>query len=134
MTAVIVTEYVDPNDVIEITPRAVNAEGVSGSLRAGETFSVFDLLKVMLVVSSNDAATAFEDHFFSKGLDLMALMNEKARLLGMVDTHFVNSTGLDDPEHYSSAADLAVLAAYLPAARRAMGYSFKNVRGRSFAE
>lgn len=112
MTAVIVTEYIDPHDVITITPRAVNAEGVAGSLRAGETFSVPDLLNVMLVVSSNDAATAFEDHFASQGLDLMSLMNEKAKLFGMVDTHFANPTGLDDPEHYASAADLAALAAY----------------------
>lgn len=112
MTAVIVAEYADPNDVITITPRAVNAEGVAGSLRVGETFSISDLLKVMLVVSSNDAATAFEDHFASQGLDLVSLMNEKAKLLGMVNTHFANPTGLDDPEHYSSAADLAVLAAY----------------------
>ncbi len=112
MTAVIVTEYADPSDVIMITPRAVNAEGIAGSLRAGETFSVSDLLEIMLVVSSNDAAVAFEDHFASQGFDLIALMNEKATLLGMVDTHFVNPTGLDDLDHYSSAADLAVLAAY----------------------
>lgn len=112
MTAVIVTEYADPGDVITITPRAVNAEGVAGSLRVGETFSVSDLLHVMLVISSNDAATAFEDHFSSQGLDLISLMNEKARLLGMVNTHFANPTGLDEPEHYSTAADLAVLAAY----------------------
>lgn len=112
MTAVIVTEYVAPHDVITITPRAVNAEGVAGSLRVGETFSVPDLLEIMLVVSSNDAATAFEDHFASLGFDLIALMNEKARLLGMVDTHFANPTGLDDPEHYSSASDIAVLATY----------------------
>ena len=112
MTVVIVAEYADPSDVITITPRAVNAEGVAGSLRVGETFSVPDLLKVMLVVSSNDAATAFEDHFSSHGLDLVSLMNEKAKLLGMVDTHFVNPTGLDDSDHYASAADLAVLAAY----------------------
>ena len=112
MTAVIVTEYIDNNDSVIITARAVNAEGVAGSLRADETFSVADLLKVMLVVSSNDAATAFEDHFASQGLDLVSLMNEKAKLLGMVDTHFVNPTGLDDSDHYASAADLAVLAAY----------------------
>jgi len=112
MTAVIITEYADQNDVIEITPRAVATEGTSGSLRAGETFSVPDLLEVMLVVSSNDAAAAFEDHFSSQGIDLVSLMNEKAKLLGMVDTHFTNPSGLDDPEHYSSAADLAVLAAY----------------------
>lgn len=112
MTAVIITEYAGQNDSVTITARAVNAEGVAGSLRVGEIFSVPDLLKVMLVVSSNDAAVAFEDHFFLQGLDFISLMNEKAKLLGMVDTHFANSTGLDDPEHYSSAADLAALAAY----------------------
>ncbi|MCR4322999.1 MAG: serine hydrolase [Candidatus Azambacteria bacterium] len=112
MTAVIVAEYADYSDVVTITPRAVNAEGVSGFLRVGETFSIPDLLKIMLVVSSNDAATAFEDYFTSKGFDFIALMNEKTVLLGMVDTHFMNPTGLDDPEHYSSAADLAVLVAY----------------------
>lgn len=112
MTAVIVAEYGNGDDSVTVTARAVNEEGVAGSLRAGEIFSVSDLLKVMLVVSSNDAAAAFEDHFASQGLDLVSLMNEKARLLGMVNTHFVNPTGLDDPDHYASAEDLAVLAAY----------------------
>ena len=112
MTAVIVIEYIDRDDSVTITARAVSEEGVAGSLRVGETFSVPDLLKVMLIVSSNDAATAFEDHFASQGFNLVSLMNEKAKLLGMVDTHFVNPTGLDNPQHYSSAADLAVLAAY----------------------
>jgi len=112
MTAVIVAEYTDHDDVVTITPRAVGAEGVAGSLRAGETFSVSDLLHAMLVISSNDAATAFEDHFASQGLDLVALMNEKAIQIGMVHTHFANPTGLDDSDHYASASDLAVLAAY----------------------
>ena len=112
MTAVVVREHSKPDETVEITKRAISLEGASGSLVAGERFTAPDLLKVMLIVSSNDAAAAFEDHFASKGLDLVALMNEKAQKLGMRNTHFANVSGLDAENHYASARDLAKLVSF----------------------
>lgn len=113
MTAVVVIERIPEDEEITITERAVATEGVAGRVRAGERFYAGDLMKMMLIVSSNDAAAAFADHFSGKGDDLMMRMNDKARELGMNDTHFANPTGLDTEDHYSTAFDLALLASYV---------------------
>ncbi len=112
MTAVVVREHSKADEEIEITKRAVDTEGVSGFLRVGERFTASDLLKIMLIVSSNDAAAAFEDYFAARGLDLAALMNEKAKALGMQDTYFMNVSGLDEEGHYASARDLLKLVSF----------------------
>lgn len=112
MTAVIVSSYAPPEDTLTVTRSAADTEGPTGGLVAGETLTVGDTLKIMLIVSSNGAAVALSDYFTSKGLDLVELMNEKARALGMLNTHFANPDGLDDNAHYSSARDLAALTAY----------------------
>lgn len=112
MTAVIVMEQISANEVITITDHAVATEGVAGRMRAGEQFFANDLMTMMLMVSSNDAAAAFADHTAIYGDDFVGRMNEKARELGMNNTHFANPTGLDNPEHYSTAFDLALLASY----------------------
>lgn len=112
MTAVIVMEQIPENEIVTITDHAVATEGVAGRVLAGERFRADDLMKMMLIVSSNDAAAAFADHFTTKGDDLVARMNEKARELGMNDTHFANSSGLDADDHYTTAFDLALLASY----------------------
>lgn len=112
MTAVVVRERTKPGDVVEITKDAVDTEGIAGNLRAGERFTVSDLLKVMLVVSSNDAAVAFREHFAGQGLDLVALMNEKAKELGMEHTYFMNVDGLDAQGHHTTARDLAKLVSF----------------------
>lgn len=112
MTAVIVMEQLPENEIVTITDHAVATEGVAGRMVVGERFRADDLMKMMLIVSSNDAAAAFADHFTAKGDDLVARMNEKARELGMNDTHFANSSGLDADDHYTTAFDLALLASY----------------------
>lgn len=112
MTAVVVAERIPRDEAVTITERAVATEGVAGRVRAGERFAAEDLMKMMLIVSSNDAAAAFADHFIEKGDDLVARMNEKAREIGMNDTHFANASGLDAEDHYSTAFDLALLASY----------------------
>lgn len=111
-TAVVVREHIKLGDVIEITKHAVDTEGLAGALRVGERFTASDLLKVLLIVSSNDAAVAFEDHLAAQGLDIVALMNEKAKELGMTHTHFTNVSGLDENGHYASAKDLARLISF----------------------
>jgi len=112
MTAVVVREHTKQDDVVEVTKDAVDTEGVAGNLRALERFTVFDLLKVMLIVSSNDAAVAFREYFAGQGLDLVALMNEKANELGMANTRFVNVDGLDAQGHRTTARDLAKLVSF----------------------
>ena len=112
-TAVIVSENLDLKEKIKISQSAVAQDGVAGGLKEGEEFTVEDLMKVMLIVSSNDAATAFQEHLAGMNLDLIGLMNKKAEELGMRDTRFANVAGLDEEGHYSTARDLAKLASYV---------------------
>ena len=108
MTAVVVLENLDPEEMITVTRDVIEeTEGISGRFKPGEEVTTDNLLKIMLVISSNDAAAAFEDHFRSKGMDLIALMNKKAEDLGLKDTHFSNPVGFDDKENYSTAYDYA---------------------------
>lgn len=109
MTAVVVLDHFNPQDLIEVSNYAVSAEGTEGNLEAGEIFTVSNLLKVMLITSSNDAAIAFEEAFAKKNLDLVALMNAKAKELGMYNSAFFGSTGLDRKGNFSTANDLFIL-------------------------
>lgn len=109
MTALVVLEHAVPDDVITVTPDHM-AEGSSMYLRAGETVRVEELLYGLLLCSGNDAALALTE--CAGGLTpFVALMNEKAAALGMAHTSFANPNGLDADGHYSTARDMAVLAA-----------------------
>ena len=109
MTALVVLEHAAPDDVITVTPDHM-AEGSSVYLRAGETVRVEELLYGLLLCSGNDAALALTE--CAGGLTpFVALMNEKAAALGMAHTSFANPNGLDADGHYSTARDMAVLAA-----------------------
>lgn len=109
MTALVVLEHAAPDDVITVTPDHM-AEGSSMYLRAGETVRVEELLYGLLLCSGNDAALALTE--CAGGLvPFVALMNEKAAALGMAHTRFANPNGLDADGHYSTARDMAVLAA-----------------------
>jgi D-alanyl-D-alanine carboxypeptidase (penicillin-binding protein 5/6) len=81
-------------------------------LRAGQRLSVRDLLAALLIRSANDAAVALAEHVGGSVAGFADLMNAKAQALGMRDSHFRNPHGLDAPEHYSTAYDLALLARY----------------------
>mgnify|MGYP004700086461 FL=1 len=109
MTALVVLEHAAPDDVVTVTPDHM-AEGSSMYLRAGETVRVEELLYGLLLCSGNDAALALTE--CAGGLTpFVALMNEKAAALGMAHTSFANPNGLDADGHYSTARDMAVLAA-----------------------
>ncbi len=112
MTAVIVLENSDLDDVITVPQSAVGVEGSSAYLMYGEKISVKDLLYAMMLESANDAATVLA---VSVGGDMdgfVAMMNQKATEIGMTDTHFANPHGLDDEQHYSTAYDMALLCDY----------------------
>ena len=109
MPALVVLEHAAPDDVITVTPDHM-AEGSSMYLRAGETVRVEELLYGLLLCSGNDAALALTE--CAGGLTpFVAMMNEKAAALGMAHTSFANPNGLDADGHYSTARDMAVLAA-----------------------
>lgn len=113
MTAIVASDNLDPKTRIKITKTAVGEEGVAGNLKPGEEFALSDLMKIMLIASSNDAAFAIKEYFADFNIDLIALMNQKAENLGMTDTRFANATGLDQENHFSTAYDLAKLASYV---------------------
>ena len=80
-------------------------------LERGKGVSINDLLQGLIIVSANDAARALAETIADNEGSFAGQMNQEAQRLGMADTHFVNSTGLPDPMHYSSAYDIALLSA-----------------------
>ena len=112
MTALIVCEQCNVLDRVRIPKEAVGIEGSSMYLQEGEILTVQELLYGLMLRSGNDAAVALAIYCGGTVEGFAELMNDKARNLGLKDTHFVNPNGLDAPDHYSTARDLAVLGAY----------------------
>ena len=112
MTALVVCEHCNVLDRMRIPKEAVGIEGSSMYLREGEIITLQDLLYGLMLHSGNDAAVALAIYCGGTVEGFAELMNDKARALGLRNTHFVNPNGLDAPDHYSTARDLAVLAAY----------------------
>lgn len=112
MTALIVCEQCNVLDRVRIPKEAVGIEGSSIYLKEGEVLSVQELLYGMMLHSGNDAATALAIYCGGTVEGFAQLMNDKARMLKMTGSHFVNPHGLDAPDHYSTARDLAKLACY----------------------
>lgn len=81
-------------------------------LRLGEKISLRDLVYGLMLISGNDAAVAIAVHVGGSVAGFAALMNEKAQALGALNTHFVTPNGLHDPDHYTTAYDLALIASY----------------------
>lgn len=115
MTAIVALEEGALSDKVVIQERhlAENPfdESVMG-LMPGDVVTLEDLLWGLLLPSGNDAARAIADHIGGSMDEFVEMMNEKASVLGLKDTHFANSHGLDEKDHYSSAYDLAVMSRY----------------------
>ena len=112
MTAIIVLENYNLDDKIIISERAVNTFGSAGNLKKGEVFSVKDLLKMVLIESSNDAAEALAEKIGR--IKFISLMNEKAVEIKMSNTSFVNPSGLDFNEtNVSTISDIKKLIVYI---------------------
>ena len=112
MTALVVAEQCNVLDRVEIPKEAVGIEGSSMYLKEGEVLTVQELLYGLMLHSGNDAAVALAIYCGGTVEGFAGLMNDKAHRLGLTGTHFENPHGLDSPNHYSTARDLAVLAAY----------------------
>lgn len=111
MTALVVCRQCNVLSRVEIMPEAVGIEGSSMYLREGEVLTVQELLYGMMLHSGNDAATALAIYCGGTVEDFAELMNDEARRIGLENTHFENPSGLDSPDHYSTARDLAKLTA-----------------------
>jgi len=112
MTALVVCQQCNVLDRVKIPKEAVGIEGSSMYLKEGEVLTVQELLYGLMLSSGNDAAVALAIYCGGTVEGFAQLMNDKARYLGLNNTNFVNPHGLDHPDHYSTARDLAVLAAY----------------------
>lgn len=112
MTALVVCERCNVLDRMRIPREAVGIEGSSMYLKEGEILTIQELLYGLMLSSGNDAAVALAIYCGGTVEGFAELMNDKARVLGLKNTHFTNPNGLDAPGHYSTARDLAVLAAY----------------------
>lgn len=129
MTAVLAVESIKDleNEVVTIDQSMLLVEGtvvgcprsgycISNRLRVGEKMSAMNLLKAMLMNSTNDAAMALGIHIAGSKQSFADMMNKKAEELGLMDTHFCNPSGLDEDDKpgqcYSSAYDLARISAY----------------------
>ena len=108
MTALVALEAAPLQQVVKIDSRALGHRS-SLKFQAGEEFLLRDLLTAMLVTSANDACEAVAWHVGGDADRFVTMMNERARTLGLHDTHFANACGFDAPGHYSTAADLAKL-------------------------
>lgn len=111
MTALVVLENAELQDVVTVSAEAVGVEGSSMYLTAGEQLTVEDLLYGLMLLSGNDAAEALAYHISGSIEDFAELMNQKADVLGLHNTRFANPHGLDSEENYSTASDMAHLAA-----------------------
>lgn len=110
MTVLVALEHARLDDVVTVSGRAAAVGESSIYLRKGERLTVRELIEAALIQSANDAAVALAEHVGGSRSRFVAMMNAKARRLGLTDTHFVNPDGLDAPGHYSSARDVTKLA------------------------
>ncbi|NLO28369.1 MAG: D-alanyl-D-alanine carboxypeptidase [Actinobacteria bacterium] len=112
MTAVLVLERMDMAGSVSISEKAAATIETKPWLKAGDELTVEELLYSLLVHSANSAAVALAEACSGDVETFVAEMNVKAAELGMQDTSFMNPNGLDKQGHYSTVADLAVLACY----------------------
>jgi D-alanyl-D-alanine carboxypeptidase (penicillin-binding protein 5/6) len=97
------------HDMVTISEHAWRMGGSRTFVPVGKKVSVEDLLKGMIVQSGNDATVALAEYVGGSESVFVSLMNQEAKRLGMTGTHFVDSTGMPNPDHYTTAHDLAVL-------------------------
>jgi len=113
MTAYLILEENDPNAVVTVSNKASAATGSRMGLYGGEEILVKNLLYGLFIESGNDAALALAEFNAGSEAAFIEKMNLTAEMLGMGNTHFANTTGLDSNNAYSTARDLAILSTHL---------------------
>jgi len=115
LTAILVVENCDLNETATASEAAimsVPAGYTIANIQIGETFTVNELLHVMLICSANDAANVLAEHIGGSMDGFAEMLTAKAQELGCTGTHFVNANGVHNKEHYSTARDLAIIGQY----------------------
>ncbi len=116
-TALVAVDYMDMDQVIDVSidggALSMQTDATVMGLKPGQQLSLADLIGGMMMRSGNDAAITIAEAISGTEEAFAGLMNQKAAALGLEDTHFANSHGLDDPQHYTSAFDIAVLGQQL---------------------
>jgi D-alanyl-D-alanine carboxypeptidase len=112
MTAILILENMDLATSLTASDKAAQTWELEDWLEAGDVLTVEQLLYALMVESANRAAVVLAEGCSGSEEAFVGLMNAKAAELGLNDTHYTNSHGLDAPGHYSTAADLAALARY----------------------
>ena len=115
MSMLLIMERIDNKtlsltDEVTISENAANMGGSQVFLQAGETYKVEELLKGIAIASGNDAVVAMAEKVSGSVSDFVALMNEKAKSLGLTNTKFLNPHGLDTEGHVTTAHDMAIIA------------------------
>lgn len=100
-------------DTIQTSAYAASMGGSQVYLEAGETMTAYDMFKSIAIASANDASVAVGEKIGGSIESFVGMMNDKAKELELVNTHFVNATGLHDDGHYTCAYDLGIMAQYL---------------------
>lgn len=112
MSLIVALEHGNLNEMVTASVVAASTEGSSLSLTQGERLKMIDLLYGIMLISGNDATVAVAEHIAGSVEKFAELMTEKAHAIGATHTHFANSSGLPDPNHFTTAHDLARIAAY----------------------
>ena len=115
MTMLLIMEAVDSgkitlDDMVTVSENAMSYGGSTMFLEAGEQLTVNDMMKGIAVASANDGCVAMAEHLAGSESSFVDMMNAKAQELGMENTHFMNTNGLDEDNHYSSARDVAIMS------------------------
>lgn len=111
MTALLALERGRLEHMIQVSGEAASQPGSSMELRAGDKFTLQDLLYGLMLNSGNDAAWAIAEHIGNGSADeFFVLMNQRAKEIGAINTRFQNPHGLSDVNHYTTAFDLALIA------------------------
>lgn len=113
MTAITAIENCDDLDEkFVVSKKAVGVAGTSLYLREGDEYSTRDLLYALMLISGNDASVAIAEHVAGSTSEFVTLMNDTARKIGVKNSHFANTHGLDADGHYTTAYDLARITSY----------------------
>ncbi|MBI5051100.1 MAG: D-alanyl-D-alanine carboxypeptidase [Nitrospirae bacterium] len=112
MTAIIITENADMNEITTISKRAANQQKSRLNLRKGDRIKIKDLLYAALMESANDAATALAEAITGSEREFTKLMNQKAFEIGATNTRYINANGLPGAGQYTTAYDLAKIMRY----------------------
>lgn len=130
LTAAVALEKGKLDDVVTVSKRASSQEGSSIYSTEGEKFRLEQLLYALLLESANDTAVAIAEHIAGSVENFADLMNAKAREWGAKNSHFVNPNGLPDPDHYTTAYDLAMITKHAmanPKFREIVATEYKDI-------